>query len=390
MSVKEPGGRHGKLPSSTLKLSPRSRPAAPRPAYTAKVPEIRRGSAEPRPGAVTATQIARLAGVSVPTVSRVLNGRAGVALSTRERVEAVIREQGYRRPDTDTPAAIVELVFHALESLWALEIIRGVERVARAHELAVVLTEMEGRLTPGRAWTEQVLARRPAGVIAVFSELTVAQQSQLAARGIPLVVLDPTGEPLHQTPSVGATNWSGGLSATRHLIELGHRRIAMVNGPVAWPCCRARLGGYRAALEMAGLPVDPDLIRDSTLYVEGGLREGAALLAGPNPPTAVFTANDLQAHGVYAAARRAGVRIPEELSVVGFDDLPFSRWAGPPLTTVRQPLAEMGAAAAELVVALARGGQPRHTRLELATELVVRESTAPPRATAVEDGAVGR
>ena len=339
---------------------------------------------------MTATEIARIAGVSAPTVSRVLNGRAGVALSTRERVEAVIREQGYRRPETDTPAAIVELVFHALESLWALEIIRGVERVARAHGLAVVLTEMEGRLTPGRAWTEQVLARRPAGVIAVFSELTVAQQSQLAARGIPLVVLDPTGEPLHQTPSVGATNWSGGLSATRHLIELGHRRIAMINGPVAWPCCRARLGGYRAALEMAGLPVDPDLIRDSTLYVEGGLRDGAALLAGPNPPTAVFTANDLQAHGVYEAARRAGVRIPEELSVVGFDDLPFSRWAGPPLTTVRQPLAEMGAAAAELVVALARGEQPRHTRLELATELVVRESTARPHTDVVENAAAGR
>jgi DNA-binding LacI/PurR family transcriptional regulator len=330
--------------------------------------------------AVTAAEIARLAGVSLPTVSRVLNGRSGVAVGTRERVEAVIRERGYRRPESESaPAAIIELVFHALESLWALEIIRGVERVARAHGLAVVLTEMEGRLTPGRAWTEQVLARRPTGVVAVFSELTVAQQSRLAARVIPLVVLDPTGEPLHQTPSVGATNWSGGLSATRHLIELGHRRIAMINGPVAWPCCRARLGGYRAALEMAGIDVDPALVRDSTLYVEGGLRDGTALLALPEPPTAIFTANDLQAHGVYEAARRASVHIPDELSVVGFDDLPFSRWAVPPMTTVRQPLTEMGAAATELLLTLAGGGQPRHTRLELATELVVRESTAPPR-----------
>jgi DNA-binding LacI/PurR family transcriptional regulator len=142
----------------------------------------------------------------------------------------------------------------------------------------------------------------------------------------------------------------------------------MINGPVAWPCCRARLGGYRAALEMAGIEVDPGLVRDSTLYVEGGLRDATALLALPEPPTAVFTANDLQAHGVYEAARRAGARIPEDLSVVGFDDLPFSRWAVPPLTTVRQPLTEMGAAAAELVLVLARGEQPRHTRLELATE----------------------
>jgi len=376
MPVNSPGQWIRKLPKKSVKVS---KPNVFGPGYTAQVADIRRGAGSARAGQVTAAEVARLAGVSVPTVSRVLNGRPGVAPGTRQRVEAVIREQGYRRPDTDAPTAIIELVFHALESLWALEIIRGVEAVARAHGLVVVLTEMQGRLTPGRAWTEQVLERRPTGVIVVFSERTVGQQSQLAARGVPLVVLDPTGEPMHRTPSVGATNWSGGLSATRHLLELGHRRIAMINGPVAWPCCRARLGGYRAAHEMAEVAVHPELVRDSTLYVEGGLRDGAALLALPEPPTAVFTANDLQAHGVYEAARRAGVRIPEELSVVGFDDLPFSRWAGPPMTTVRQPLTEMGVAAAEMVVELSRGKQPRHTRLELATELIVRESTAPPR-----------
>lgn len=328
---------------------------------------------------MTVADIARLAGVSAPTVSRVLNGKSGVALDTRQRVESVIRRHGYRRPDaTSTPAAIIELVFHALESLWALEIIRGVERVARDHELAVLLTEMQGALTPGKAWTEQVLARRPTGVIAVFSELTVAQQSQLTSRGIPLVALDPTGEPLHETASVGATNWSGGLAATRHLLDLGHTRIAMLSGPVQWPCCRARLDGYRAALEMANIPVDPDLVRISTLYVEGGLADGADLLRMPIPPTAIFTANDLQAHGVYEAARQAGVRIPEELSVVGFDDLAFSRWAGPPMTTVRQPLEDMGAAAAELLLDLAAGVRPPHTRLELSTELIVRQSTASP------------
>ncbi|WP_327561389.1 LacI family DNA-binding transcriptional regulator [Actinophytocola sp.] len=330
---------------------------------------------------MTVADIARLAGVSPPTVSRVINGQAGVALDTRRRVEQVIREHGYRRPESTEPAAILELVFHALESLWALEIIRGVEQVAREHELAVVLTEMQGRLTPGRAWTEQVLARRPTGVVAVFSDLTVAQQSTLAARAIPLVVLDPTGEPLHETPSVGATNWNGGLAATRHLLELGHRRIAMICGPTVWPCCRARLDGYRAAMDAAGVPVDPDLVRvSSPLYVEGGLRDGAALLRLPDPPTAVFTANDLQAFGVYEAARQAGVRIPEDLSVVGFDDLSFTRWAGPPMTTVRQPLVQMGAAAANLVLELARGEDPRSTRVELATALVVRQSTGPPPA----------
>jgi DNA-binding LacI/PurR family transcriptional regulator len=215
-------------------------------------------------------------------------------------------------------------------------------------------------------------------VIAVFSELTVQQQSQLSTRSIPLVVLDPTGEPLHETPSVGATNWSGGLAATRHLLDLGHRRIAMISGPTQWPCCRARLDGYRAAMDGAGVPVDPDLTPVSILYVEGGLRDGAALLRLPEPPTAIFCANDLQALGVYEAARRAGVRIPDDLSVVGFDDLSFTQWSGPPMTTVRQPLVQMGATAARLVVALAGGEQPEQRRLELATSLIVRESTAPP------------
>jgi LacI family transcriptional regulator, xylobiose transport system transcriptional regulator len=346
-------------------------------AVTATGADERQGTR--RRGGATVADIARLAGVSAPTVSRVINGQSGVALSTRQRVEAVIAEHGYRRPASGTPTAIIELVFHALESLWALEIIRGVEAVARHHQLAVVLTEMEGRLTPGRAWTEQVLARRPMGVIAVFSELTVQQQSQFASRSIPLVVLDPTGEPLHETPSVGATNWSGGLAATRHLLDLGHRRIAMLSGPTEWPCCRARLDGYRAAMDAAGVPVEPELVRVSTLYVEGGLADGRALLRLPDPPTAIFTANDLQALGVYEAARQAGVRIPDELSVIGFDDLAFTQWAGPPITTVRQPLIQMGRTAAELVIAISSGQPPENNRVELATTLVVRQSTAPPR-----------
>ncbi len=327
---------------------------------------------------MTVARLARLAGVSAPTVSRVLNGQAGVALSTRQRVEEVIRAHGYRRREGGSRLAVLELVFHALDSPWALEIIQGVEQVARANDLAVVLTEMEGQFTPGKAWTERVMARRPTGVIAVFSELTTQQQTQLAIRSIPVVVMDPTGEPLHETPSVGATNWNGGLAATRHLIGLGHRRIAMISGPTGWPCIRARLDGYRAAMDAAGLPVDPELVRVSTLYVEGGLRDAVELLRLPDPPTAIVTANDLQAMGVYQAARQAGVRVPEELSVVGFDDLAFAAWSVPPLTTVRQPLALMGAAAAEMVIALARGDVPEQHRVELATSLVVRESTGPP------------
>ena len=331
-----------------------------------------------RRGRLTVVDIAKLAGVSAPTVSRVLNGQAGVALDTRRRVEAVLREHGYQRPDANETSPLLELTFHALDSLWALEIIRGVESVARRHDLAVVLTEMQGRLTPGRSWAEQVLARRPTGVISVLSDLTLQQQNQLAIRSIPLVVVDPTGEPLHRTPSVGATNYGGALVATRHLLELGHRRIAMLAGNQRWPFCRARLDGFRAAMDQAEVPVDPELVRVGGLYVEEAVEDAAALLALPSPPTAILTTNDLQALGVYEAARRARLVVPADLSVVGFDDLPFSRWTGPPLTTVRQPLEGMGAAAAELVIGLAAGRAPGQQRIELATELTVRQSTAPP------------
>jgi LacI family xylobiose transport system transcriptional regulator len=337
------------------------------------------GGGRRRRDGLTVAGIAQLAGVSAPTVSKVLNGRAGVAPSTRRRVEEVLRERGYRRQEGSGPAAMIELAFHALDDPWAMEILRGVEEVAREDELAVVVTEMQGRVTPGRAWTEQVLARRPAGIIVVFSELTVDQQIQLSTRAIPLVVLDPTGEPMHETPSVGTTNWSGGLAATRHLLDLGHRHIAVLSGPTEWLCCRARLDGYRAAMDAAGVPIDPRLVRTSTLYGEGGLRDGAELLRLPDPPTAIVCANDLQALGVYEAARLAGVRVPDELSVVGFDDLPLVRWAGPPLTTVRQPLADMGATAARMIRSLAAGAELPQTRVELATSLVVRQSTSAPQ-----------
>lgn len=126
-------------------------------------------------------------------MSRVINGQSGAAVGTRQRVEAIIHEHGYRRTANGHRVAILSWLFQTLESPWALEIIRGVEEIARQHQLAVVLTELEGRLTSAQAWTEQVLSRRPLGIITVFSELTVQQQSKLATRSIPLVVLDPTG-----------------------------------------------------------------------------------------------------------------------------------------------------------------------------------------------------
>jgi DNA-binding LacI/PurR family transcriptional regulator len=319
---------------------------------------------------VTIAHIANAAGVSVPTVSKVVNGRSDVAPDTRERVERMLREHGYKRPTPQAHAHLLDVVFNELESPWAMEIIKGVEEVARENELGVVLSAQEGPGALGRSWVDAVASRRSAGLILVVSELTQAQIARLNARGIPFVVVDPAGEPAPGVPSVGATNWNGGLSATRHLLELGHTRIGMIGGPPTMLCSRARVDGYRAALETAGQHVDPDLIRWGTFHVEAGYEHGQALLELDEPPTAIFAGSDLQAFGVYEAARVLGVEIPTQLSVIGFDDLPMARWVGPPLTTIRQPLTEMAATAARFVL-----GQTEDPRVELATTLVVRQST---------------
>ncbi|WP_203913456.1 LacI family DNA-binding transcriptional regulator, partial [Rhizocola hellebori] len=329
-----------------------------------------------RRGEMTVATIARLAGVSSPTVSKVLNGRSGVASDTRRQIESLLREHGYRRPEAVGRAPTIEVLFHALESHLAIEIMRGVESVAREHDLAVGFGEMGDDTRRGRGWVDRLLARRPTGLIVVYSEVTARQQARLAASGIPMVALDPTGEPLHTTPSVGAANWSGGVAATQHLLKLGHRRIAVLSGPPELLCARARLDGFRAAMDAAKVKVDDDLVMAGKFDFVDGVALGSALLRHARPPSAVVCGNDLQALGIYEAARQAGLRIPHDLSVIGFDDVEYARWCGPPLTTVRQPLTDMGATAAAMVVALAAGDQPAETRVELATTLIVRESTA--------------
>jgi LacI family xylobiose transport system transcriptional regulator len=272
----------------------------------------------------------------------------------------------------------VELVFHALEGDYPVEITKGVAEVAREHDLTVGIADLRRDHTAADTWLESVLRRRPSGVIAVFSGLTEPQHEQLARHEIPLVLLDPADAPARNVPSVSAGNWNGGLTATRHLLELGHRRIAIITGPDSALASRARLDGYRTALDMAGVPVDPELIGRGDFLIEGGLAESHRMLRLPDRPTAIFATNDGQAIGAYHAAHRLGLRIPDELSVVGFDDMPSMRWAIPPLTTIRQPFIEMAAAATSMLLALAQGEPPPQSRVELATELVVRESTAPP------------
>lgn len=334
------------------------------------------------PERVTLAEVAEEARVSLSTISKVLNGRADVSPATRARVEQLLADRGYRRRTGRAEHRdLLELVFHELDPIWSMELIDGVGEVAKQHGLSVVLTVSGSRHSPGPDWIEGVMRRRPAGVVLVFSDLAPEYRERLRSRAIPFVIVDPAGDPSPDAPSVGSANWSGGLAATRHLIELGHRRIAAITGPEDMMCSLARVDGYRSAMNSAGLPIDPAWIRFGDFHVSGGRDRARELLAARDRPTAVFAGSDMQALGVMEAARELGIRVPDELSIVGYDDIPLARWLTPRLTTVHQPLRRMGEEAARLAIRLsetevAPGGPT--PRMDLATSLVVRESTAPP------------
>ena len=326
----------------------------------------------------TLAAIAAEAGVSLPTVSKVVNGRPDVAPDTRARVERLLGERKYQRPGVRRRrrSGLIDLVFNGLDSPWAVEILRGVEDWCSAHSMAATVSAVRHGSARPASWTSALASHDTDGVILVTSELTMPQLRQVRDEGIPLVVVDPVNLPEPDLPSVGATNWAGGLAATDHLLSLGHRRIGAISGPPGYLCSRARIDGYRSALERLGGQFDRALVRHGDFQHEGGFARGGELLDLAEPPTAIFAGSDQQALGVYEAARQRGLRIPQDLSVVGFDDLPAARWVSPPLTTIRQPLADMGRVAAEMLGSLIDGVPLRSQRVELATELIVRESTA--------------
>lgn len=335
-----------------------------------------------QPSLPKVSDVAALAGVSVPTVSKVLNNRQDIAEVTRRRVEEAIAQTGYRRRTPTRPtsrAPLVDVVVRALDSLWVLEVLAGAEQAAfDAGVTVAVSTTNDGDLT--RDWVRQILRRRTAGVVLVVADIPQATLRVLTEAHVPVVLLDRTGSSDASLASVGATNWAGGLSATKHLLDLGHRRIGIVGGAPRLACSAERLDGYLAALRRAGVPIDPDLVVHGDFFPEGGRRGAAELLSLPDPPTAIFASSDLQALGVYEEARNRSLRVPEDLSVVGFDDLSFTSYLTPALTTVRQPHREMAAEAVRMVLA-SNGLDRRDPRacVELATSLVVRLSTCAPR-----------
>lgn len=343
-------------------------------------------SSPARPRA-TLTQVAQHAGVSKATASKVLNGRPGVAEETRLLVRQAIAALDYvptTGPRESPLPQSVHVVFDTILNMYAVYVLDGI--ISGGGELGVeVVTrslaseETAQDETLGVERVKEIAARGAAGLIVVTAQLTGEEREACEQVGLPLVVIDPANPLDERVTSIGATNWAGGVQATRHLLDLGHRRIGFVGGPVQSVPARERLGGYREALESAGIEVDPALMGSGKFNAETGAALTDAMLELDEPPTAIFAASDGIAVGVLRSARKHGLDVPGELSVIGFDDTYNAMWVQPPLTTVKQPLRQMGRVAARTVVELAAGRVPDSHHVQLATSLVVRESTAPPR-----------
>jgi LacI family transcriptional regulator len=326
---------------------------------------------------MTLQQIAQRAGVSTPTISKVLNGRPDVAPDTRERILRVLHEQQYLPRGASTlPMAHkhIELVFDALTTPNNLELMRGVLQAAAEQGSHVAVSTVPENVNP-RQWVNELDRVGRVGLIMVTSRLSSEQHRRLQEAALPLVLIDPINPVDPSLPSVGATNWQGGMSAVQHLLELGHRRIAMIRG---YQCLvdDARYHGYVAALSGFGIAVDERLIGRGDFRFQPTVTVAEEILRLRNPPTAVFAANDLEALGVMEAARRIGLCVPGDLSVVGFDDSMYASASSPQLTTVRQPFVQMGEVAYQILADQMEGRNPASVRVELAATLIVRDSTA--------------
>lgn len=330
----------------------------------------------------TLAAIARLTGVSTPTVSKVVNGRGDVAEGTRAKVLAALEEAGYESPGhrrTSNGAQIVEVAFDSVTSNYSSALLNGILDGA-AEAGAEIVVGISGSRGPGADLdrkAQRMVDEGRAGLIVVTSAFTPSHLAAFRRRRVPVVVVDPLNPPPAGVVSVGATNWAGGRAAAEHLLDLGHERIAYLGGPESAECNQARLHGYLSALMSRDITVQPGYVVHGSFRAECGISGLTALLALDETPTAIFAGSDAIAVGVLREARRRGIRVPEDLSLVGFDGTALAEDSVPALTSVAQPLHDMGRIALRTLLRQSRGEQLDSHRVELATQLVVRESTAP-------------
>ncbi|WP_114853451.1 LacI family DNA-binding transcriptional regulator [Brachybacterium sp. YJGR34] len=331
---------------------------------------------------VTLKDVAERAGVSMATASKVMNGRADVRDSTRATVSEAASELGYqpKRREEDRRRAVL-IHFDTLTSPYSLQVLEGAEKAA--HRADVDLVVVSGDQTSegvSRAWMVEAASRGVEGVVLVTTPINARHARWSRDLSLPLIAIDPvTVEPdVQGIVTISATNWEGGSTAVQHLVDLGHRRIGVLAGPDDSVPARQRLHGYHSALGQAGIRPERALIEHGNFSYEDGQSGAERLLALPEPPTAIFAVADTLAVGALRAARQRRIEIPEQLSVVSFDDTMIAQWTHPQLTAVRQPLFSMGQVAIERVLALSSDAGLFAHPFKLETHLIERESTAPP------------
>jgi LacI family transcriptional regulator len=337
-----------------------------------------------RPARMTIRQVAELAGVSIATVSRVINGHSDVSSQTREAVQRVIREHGYQPGTRPRPGGtggtgrtgLIGVTVPLIHPGYFAEILSGAAEALYEHDMRAVLGPTRHSRVREMSLVDRLADGEADGAVLVLPEESDQEFAALAAHGFPFVIVDPRTEVADGIPVVCAAHSSGATQATRHLLALGHRRIGVVAGPRGWLATEERLRGYQAALAGAGVLPDPALVEYANFRIDGGREAAAALLSLPDPPTAIFAFNDSMAIGAMRAAATRGLQVPDDVSVVGFDDTVEAAIAVPALTTVRQPLAELGRTAVSLLLRQIENQRLEPLRLELATKLILRDSTA--------------
>lgn len=330
----------------------------------------------------TLAEIAGAAGVSVATVSKVLNDRADVAAETRRRVQKHLRDSDYQPAGSHSTrhreqGRSIEVVFPELQNAYIIGVLEGITSSAAAEGFEVVIGRV---LSPDSSLInpQGLLRSERAGAILITADASSASLKALDDAGFPIVVVDPLRIGDAECITIGATNFTGGVTAAEYLLSLGHRRIGHAGGPHSVELSHARLAGYSSALRKAGIDLDETLVTHSAFAYDAGRQAARDLLDRPDRPTAIFAANDEIALGVMEEARRRSIRIPEDLSVVGFDDTFLASRSAPPLTTVAQPLLEMGRVATRSLAQMISNDVVGTRHIELATRLVVRDSSAPP------------
>ncbi len=324
-------------------------------------------------------QLAAQLGLSAATVSRALNGHAYVAEHTRKRVQdaaARLSVQPRSRPRPRTQGTVFVRCPYELTDYFG-PIVSSIAETLRLHGRELMLD------AGGAGYHDTVLRRLPArrdiaGAILILPPESVADIEALRASGKPFVVVDPRVRVPKDVLAISATNFTGAYDATAHLTALGHRRIGVISVAPSLAAGDARLAGHASALAQVGELVEPDLIRCGEPVAPTGEKEGGELLDLPEDkrPTAITCFNDKVAVGVLQAAAERGLRVPQDLSVVGFDDIDVARSTTPLLTTVRQPLQELGRMAVTALMRVLEGHEAEALHIELATELIVRNSTA--------------